>query len=413
MSYYNSASLGDKMDEQYLNLQSPDSDPRYLQGQCYEYLSPLMEPMKSNKWGLLHASGSGPYRQRSPFAHESNDADYKPAQADLKSFPPESQNSFFSGPCSLHNNVSPTDDHSWDDWFTPQPVSNTATNSLFSELWDGDCGIVDSYRTNDLFPLPNSDLGDPNIDPSLESSTSLLPPLGSVNSPNQPSEQALRVADNPKRPDNGTQLHFDSQDFLEYGGMYTNQAGSTSKVKDLGIYSQYDLVHGELSYPVSIHVPQPIERPSTSSIMRQNKFASPSEFWSQSESLQKKVPPLDNWPLNTSQALSETSHKPKTQLLTQHGTITKKRTRTCSHCMQSLHNIAQCPLQPCRHCHQMGHVSAVCAVRRRKNMDHRRDATRKRRQMARDLKFWKPSSGIKTEGTPPQTASSESVKQRL
>lgn len=390
MSYYTG---GDGLDD--LNLQSPDSDSRYLQGQCFEYLTPPIEPTNSNKWGLLQISGSGPYHQRSAFTHRSTDADYKNVQANLKSSPAESQNSFSSGPCISHNNPSPTDDHSWDDWFTVQPMSNTATNSLFSGPWDGNHGIVDSYHTNDLFPPPDSNLGDQNIDPSLESTTNLLPPLRSVNSPNQPLEQALQFAGNPNFPDNGSQLHLHSQDFPENGGMYMNQAGSTSKQEDLGSYSQYDPARGELKYPFSIHLPQLTQRPSTSSIVNHSEFASPSEFLSQSESLQKTAPPLGNSPLITSHTLPEASHTSKTQFLTGYSTFSTKRTRTCSHCMQSSHNISQCPLQPCRHCRQMGHVSAKCAARRRKNMDHRRDATRKRRQMARGLKLGKSLSEIK------------------
>ena len=396
---YSSTTLGGGPDDQRLNLQTPNSNSTYLQGQCDEYLIPLIEPAKSNSWDTLHTSGSGPDHQRSAFTHQSTDADCTDAPVSVIPSPPESHDSS-SGPCFSHDNTSPADDGSWNDWFTLQPMSNTATNGLFSGPWDGNCGNFGSYNTKDFFPPPDSTLGDRNIDPSLEAAINLLPPLHSANSPNQPLEQALQFAGKPDFPGNGRQLHFQYQAFPEKGGMFTNLAGSTSKVKDLGIYSQYDPARVELKYPSNSHLPQLIERPDTSSV-NQSEFVSHSDFVSQSESLQNTGPPLGNSLLTTSRVTSsEASHNSITQFSTGYSTNAKTRSaRTCSHCLKNSHNISQCPLRPCRYCGQMGHVSATCAVRRRKNMDHRRDATKRRRHMARDLRLVKSSSEIKVEST--------------
>lgn len=391
---YSSTTLGGRPENECLNLQMSDYDSTYLQGQCYEYLTIPIEPRKSNSWDLFHTSESGPYYQRSTFTHQSTNTDYKNAPASLIPSPLESHDFFFSDPYLAYDDTSPTDDGSWNNSFTMQPMINTATNDLISGPWDRNCGNFDSY---DFFPPPNSTRGDLNIDPSLESTTNRMRPLRLVDSPNQPLEQALQFAGQPDFPDN----HYKA--FPENGGMYTNQARSSFKVKDLGRYSQNNLASGEIKYSFSSHLPQPIGRPATSSIVSEREFANPSEllghdgheshsvFVSQSKSLQNTTPPWGNSPFTTSRpSLSGAPHtsieKSSTRKST--STTTKKRsTRTCSHCLGRSHNISQCPLKPCRHCSQMGHVSKDCEPRKTKNKVYRRDATRKRRRNEKLVKL--------------------------
>ena len=93
-----------------------------------------------------------------------------------------------------------------------------------------------------------------------------------LNYPNQPLEQALQFSGQPDFPNNHC------QPFPENSGMYTNQARSTFKVKNLGMYSQYNLASGELKYTFSSHLPKPVGRPATSSIVSPREFVSPSEL---------------------------------------------------------------------------------------------------------------------------------------
>lgn len=404
MSYF-STTLGGGTDGKYVNLQTPDSVFGYLQGQCDDHQNPLIEPTKSNSRGTFHTSESSPYYQRSAFTPKSTDKDYKNPLASLIPSPPESQNSFSSGPCFAHNNNSPTDDESWKDWFTLKPMSITTTHGFFSGPWDGNCEDTNCYHTNNFLPPSDSNLGDRNIDPSLDSTINVLPPFHLVTNPNQPMEQALQFAGNPNFPENVPQPHFHHQTLPENGSLYSNQAGSTSKEKGLGTYSQCDPARGEVKFPLGSHLPRPIERPATSPIVSQSEFTSPSEFASsnkyvsQSELLQNTVPPWGNSPLITSYTSpSGAPRTSSTQYLNRHNTNAKTRSvRTCSHCLEPLHNIAQCPYRPCRYCGQMGHVSGSCVLRKRRNMDHRRDATRRRRHMARDLRLGRLSSEIETE----------------
>ena len=388
---YSSTTLGGRPDNERLNLQMSDCDSTYLQGQCYEYLTIPIEPRKSNRWDLFHSSESGPYHQRSAFTTQSAKTEYDNAPASLIPSPLESHDFFSSGSYFPHNTF-PTDDGLRKDSFTLQPMTNTATNDLFSGPCDRNCGYFDNY---DFFPPPDSTLGDPNIDPSLESTINHMRPPRLVDSPNQPLEQPLQFAGQPGFPNN----HY--QPFPEKSGMYTNQARSTFKVKDLGTYSQYGVASGELKYPFSSHPPQPIGRSATSSIVSQGEFTSPSEFLrhdgleshsdfvSQSEALQNTAPLLGNLHLTTSHLSS--SGAPHTSIKkssTSTSTTTKKRcTRICSHCLGKSHNISQCPLKPCRHCSQMGHVSKDCEPRKTKNKVHRRVATRKRRRIEKSLKL--------------------------
>lgn len=414
MSYL-STTLGGGTDDKYVKLQTPDSVFGYLQGQCYDHQTPIIEPTESNDWGTLHSSGSDLNYQKNAFTPQSSDKDYKNARAGLIPSPPESQNSFSSDPCFSHTNTSSTDDESWKKWFTLKPMSNTATHGVFSGPWDGNCGNTNCYHTNNFFPPPDSTLGDRNIDPSLDSTINLLPPFH-VSIPNQQLEQALQFASKPNFPENGLQPHFHYQTLPKNGGLYINQAGSISKEESLVIYGQYDPARGEVKFPLSSHLPRPIERPATSPMVSQSEFTSlselessseftspsefvsPSEFLSQSGLLQNTVPPGGNRPLTTSHTSSSgASHISNTQYFNRQSTYAKRGIRTCSNCLDPSHNIAQCPLRPCRFCGQMGHVSSDCDVRKRKNMDHRRDATRRRRHLAKALKLRKLSSRIKFE----------------
>lgn len=382
---YSSNTHGGGPQGQYHIPPTSDSDFKYLEGQYDEYATPLIDPTEIKNRGILNISGGGPYYQRSSvFTQQSTDADYMNVLASLISSPPGSQNSLSSGSYSSHNKHPPTENESWNDWFAPQSMSNTANNGLLNGPWDGHGGNIDNYYTNKSFLAHDSTLSDQNIDPSLESTINLLPPLSSVNLPDQRLGQPLSFAGKPNFLDNGLQLHFYDQAFQENGAMYTYQA---SKVKELGIYRQYDPARGELKYPISSHLPQHAERPATSPNV------------SQSESLQYLVPPLGNSPLTTSHAFpSGAPHTSNTQFSTSCSTNARRRSvRTCSVCLDSSHNITQCPFRPCRYCGQLGHVSGSCAVRKRKNMDHRRDATRRRRHIARDLRLGKLSSEIKDE----------------
>ena len=384
---YSSTTLGGGTGNECLNLQLSDCDSTYLQGPCYEYLTISKEPRKSSSWDLFHASESGPDHHRSAFMHQSTNTDYKNAPASLIPSPLESRDFFSSGLFFPHDDTSPTDDGSWNDSLTMQPLINTATNDLFCDPWDRNFGNFDSY---DFFPPPDSTLGDPNIDPSLESTISRMRPLRLVDSPNQPLEQALQFAGQPDFPNN------QYQPFSENIGIYTNQARSTFKVKDLGMYSQYNLASVELKYTFNDHLPQPVGRPATSSIVSprellgHNGLESHSDSVSQSKSLQNTAPLLGNLPLTTSHPSSSGAphtliEKYSTRKST--STTTRKRsTRTCSHCLDKSHNISQCPLKPCRHCSQMGHVSKDCEPRKTKNKVHRRVATRERRRIEKLLK---------------------------
>lgn len=381
MSYFRTT-LGDGTDDKYVNVQSPDSVFKYLQGQCYDQQTPYIEPTKSNSWGTFHTSGSGPYYQSSAFTPQSTDKDCKNALASLIPSPQESQNSFSSGPCFSHNNTSPTDDESWKDWITLQPMSNTATHGFFC----GPCESANCYHANNFFSPPDSTLGDQNIDPSLDSTMNLLPPFHLVSNPDQPLEQALQFAGNPNFPEIGFQPHFHYQALPENGNLYINQAKSSSREEGLGIYSQYNPARGEIMYPLSCHLPRSIEHPATSPVVSQNELTNPSVYVSQRGLLQSTVPPWGNSSLTTSHTSSRDPHISSTQYSNRHNTNAKPRgVRTCSHCLDPSHNIAQCPLRACRFCGQMGHVSGNCAARKRKNMDHRRDATRRRRHMTRDM----------------------------
>ena len=398
---YSSTALGGRPENECLNLQFSDLDSTYLQGQCYEYLTIPEEPRKSSSWDLFHTPESGTYHQGSAFMHQSINTDYENAPASLIPSPLESHNFFSSGPYFSHDDTSPTDDGSWNDSFTMQPMINTATNDLFSDPRDRNCGNFDNYN---FFPPPDSTLGDPNVDPSLESTINLVRPLRLVDSPDQPLEQALQFAGQPDFPNNH------DQPFSEDSGMYTSQARSTSKVKILGMYSQYNLASGELKYPFSSHLPQPVGRPATSSIVSPREFASPgdflghdgleshSDFVSQIKSLQNTAPLLDNLSLTTSHLSSSgaphTSIKESSTRRSTSTTTKKRSTRTCSHCLSKSHNISQCPLEPCRHCSQMDHVSKDCETRKTKNKVHRRVATRERRRIEKLLKVGRLLSEI-------------------
>lgn len=394
MSYFSTAH-GGGTDDKYVNQQTPDSIFGYLQGECHDHPLPLIEPTKSNGWGKFHTSGSGPYYQSSAFTPQSTDKDYKNALASLIPSLSESQNSLSSGPCFSHNNITATDDESWKDWFTLKPMSNTTTHGFFSGPWDGNCENTNCYHTNNFFPPPDSTLGDLNIDPSLDSTINLLPPFHFVSTPNQPLEQALQFAREPRFPENRLHSHFHGQALPENGSLFGDRTGSTSKEEGegLGIYSHYDPARSEVKFPLGSHSPRPIERPATSPIVSQ------SEFTSQSELLQSTAPTWGSSPLTTSHPSSSGApHSSNTQYSKRQNANAKPRSiRTCSHCLNASHNIAQCPLRPCRYCGQMGHVSGTCAVRKRRNMDHRRDATRRRRHMARDLRLGKLSRRIETE----------------
>ena len=399
---YSSTTLGGRPDNERLNLQMSDCDSTYLQGQCYEHLKSPIEPRRSSSWDSFHTSESGPYHQRSAFTHQSTNTKYKNAPASLIPCPLESHGFFSSGPYFPHENTFPSDDGLWNNSFTMQPMINTATNDLFSGPWDRNRGNFGSY---DFFPPPDSTLGDQNIDSSLESNINRMRPLRLVDSPNQPLEQALQFGGQPDFPNNNY------QPILENSGIHTGQAGSTFKVKDLGMYSQYDPASDELKYPVSSNLPQAIGRSATSSIVSQREFASPSEFLghdgleshsdfvSQSNSLQNTPPLLGNLRLTTSYpSWSGAPHTPIEKSSTGESTsitTNKRSTRTCSHCLDKSHNITQCPLKPCRHCSQIGHVSKDCELRKAKNMVHRRVATRKRRRNEKLLKLGILSREIK------------------
>lgn len=398
MSYL-STTIGDGTDNKYFKLQTPDSVFGFLQGQCYDHQTPIIDPTESNDWGTLPSSGSDPIYQRSAFTPQSIDKDYKNARAGLVPSTPESQNSFSSDPCFSHTNTSPTDDDSWKNWFNLKPMSNTAAHGVFSGPWDGNCGNTNCYHSNNFFPPTDSTLGDRNIDPSLDSTINLLPPFH-VSTPSQPLEQALQFASKPNFPENGLQPHFHHQTLPKNGCLYNNQAGSTSREESLVIYGQYDPARGQVKFPLSSHLPQPM-RPGISPMVSHSEFtslsefSSPSEFVSQSGLLQNTVPPGGNWPLTISHtSTSGAPHISNTQASNRHSTYSKRGIRTCSNCLDPSHNIAQCPLRPCRFCGQMGHVSGDCDVRKRKNMDHRRDATRRRRHLAKVLKLRKLSSRI-------------------
>lgn len=402
MSYL-STTLGGGTDDKDVKLQTPDSVFGYLQGQCYDHQTPIIERGESNYWGTLPSSESNSNYQRSAFTPRSTDKDYKNARAGLIPSPPESQNSFSSDPCFSHTNTSLTEDESWKNWLTLKPMSNTATHGIFSGPWDGNCGNSNCYHTNNFFPPPDSTLGDRDIDPSLDSNINLLPPFH-VSTPNQPLKQALQFASKPNFPENGLQPHFHYQALPKNDGLYINQAESTSKEESLVVYGQYDPARGEVKLPLSSHLPLPNERPITSPMVSQGEFTSPceltssSEFVGQSGLLQKTAPPEGNWPLTTSHTSSSGAHHiSNTQYSNRHSIYAKRGIRTCSNCLDASHNIAQCPLRPCRFCGQMGHVSGTCDVRKRKNMDHRRDATRRRRHLAKALKLRNLSSRIPFE----------------
>lgn len=402
MSYF-STTIGGGTGDKYVNLQTADSVFGYVQNQCYDHQTPLIEPTESNYRSTFPSSGNEPNYQRSAFTPRSTDKDYTNAIAGLILSPPESQNSL-SGPCFSHSNNSPTNDESWKHWFTLKPMSNTTTHGFFDGPWDENCGNTNCYHIKNFFPPPDSTLGGRNIDPSLDSTINLLPPFH-VSTPKQPLDQALQFASKPYFSESGLQQHFNFQTLPENGGLYINQVGSTSNEEGLGIYSQYDSARGEVNFPLGSHLPRSIERPATSPMVNQceftslSEYTSPSEFVSQSGLLQKSVPTWGNLPLTTSHTSSSGApHTSNTQYSNRHSTNFKPRgIRTCSNCLDASHNIAQCPLRPCRYCEQMGHVSGTCAARKRKNMDHRRDATRRRRHMARDLRLRKLSKRIELD----------------
>lgn len=402
MSYL-STTLAGGTDDKDVKLQTPDSVFGYPQGQWNDHQTPIIERAESNYWGTLPSSGSDSNYQRSAFTPQSTDKDYKNARAGLMPSPPESQNSSYSDPCLSHTDTSPTDDESWKKWFALKPMSNTANHGFSSGPWNGNCGNNNCYHTNNFFPPPDSTPGDRNIDPSRDSTINLLPPFH-VSTPNQPLKQALQFVSKPNFPENGLQPHFHYQNLPKNDGMYINQAESTSKGESLVIYGQYDPARGEVKLPLSSHLPPPIERSATSPMLSQSEFTSlseltsSSEFVSQSGLLQKTAPHGGNWPLTTSHTTSSGApHISNTKYSNRRSTYDNRGIRTCSNCLDPSHNIAQCPLRPCRFCGQTDHVSADCEVRKRKNMDHRRDATRRRRQLAKILRLRTLSSRIKFE----------------
>lgn len=404
MSYLGTT-IGGGTDDKDVKLKTPDSVLGYLQGQWYDHQTPIIGRAESNYWGTLPSSGSDSNCQKTAFTPRSTDKDYQNARAGLISSPPESQNSFSSDPCFSHTNTSPTDDDSWKNWLTSKPMSNNAIHGFFSGPWDGNCGNHNCYHKNNFFPPPNSTLGDGNIDPSHDSTINLLPPFH-VSTPNQPLKQALQFASKPNFPENGLQPHFHYQTLPQNDGLYINQAESTSKEESLVIYGQYDPARGEVKLPLSSHLPLPNERPATSPMVSQSEFTNLSELTSsgeivsQSGLLQNTAPPGGIWPLTTSHISSSGApHISNTQYANRHSTSARRGTRTCSNCLDPSHNIAQCPLRPCRFCGLMGHVSGTCEVRKRKNMDHRRDATRRRRHLAKALRLRNLSSRIQFEQT--------------
>lgn len=418
MSYL-STTVGGGTGDKDVKLQTPDSVFRYLQGQCCDHQTPTVEPTESNYWSdhqtptiqptesnywsTLPSSGSDFNYQRSAFTPPSTDKDYKNARAGLIPSPPKSQNSFSPDPCFSNTNTSPTDNESWKNWYTLKPMSNTAAHGFFSGPWDGNCGNANCYHTNNFFHSPDSSQDDrnidPSIDPSLDSTINPLPPF-QVSTPNQPLKQALQFNSKPNFPAYGLQPRFHNQTLPNNDGLYINQAESTSKEESFMIYGQYNPARGGVMFPLSSHFPLPIERPATSTpmvsqseITTLNEFTSSSEFVSQNGLLQKTAPPGGNWPLTTSHTSSSGAlHISNTQYSNRHSPYANRSIRTCSNCLDPSHNITQCPLRPCRCCGQMGHVSSACNVRKRKNMDHRRDATRRRRHMAKAFKLRNLSS---------------------
>lgn len=419
MSHLNTT-LGGRTGDKDVKLQTPDSVFRYLQGQYYDHQTPTVEftesnywsdhqtptiePTESIYWNTLHSSGSDSKYQRSAFTPQSTDKDYKNARAGLISSPPESQNSFSSDQCFSNTSTSPTDDESWKNWFTLKRMSDTAAHGFSSGPWDGNCGNANCYHTNNFFYSPDSTLGDRNIDlsidPSLDSTINPLPPF-EVSTPKQPLKQALQFASISNFPENGPQPRFHYQTSPKADGLYINQAESTSKEESLVIYGQYNPARGGMMFPLSSHLPLPIERPATSApLVSQSEFTSlneltsSSEFVSQIALLQNTAPPGGNWPLTTSHTSSSGAlHISNKQYSSnRHSAYANRSNRTCSNCLDPSHNITQCPLRPCRCCGQMGHVSSSCDIRKRKNMDHRRDATRRRRHLAKTFKLRNLSS---------------------
>lgn len=416
MSHLNTTTLGSGTSDKNVKLQTPDSEFRYLQGQCYDQQTPTVEPtesnywsdhqiptiepMESNYWSTLPSSRSDSNYQRSAFTPQSTDKDYKNAQAGLISSPPESQNSVSSDPCFSITNTSPTDDESWKNWFTMKPTSNTTAHGSLSGPWDGSCGHTNCYHTNNFFHSPDSTLSDrnidPSIDPTLDSTINPLPHF-QVSTPNQPLKQALQFAGKPNFPENGLQPRFHYRTLPNNEALYIKQAELASKEERVVLYGQYNPVRGGVMFPLSSHLPLPIECPaisaplvSQSEFTSLNELTSSSEFVSQSGLLQNTAPLGGNCPLTTSHTTSSSGAlhiSNKRYSSNRHSAYANRSNRTCSNCLDPSHNITQCPLRPCRCCGQMGHVSSSCDIRKRKNMDHRRDATRRRRHLAKAFKL--------------------------